>query len=47
MEPHYLSDSLLNIAVEHRDRIYPDVVMSSGDWREGKKKEGAKETAAL
>lgn len=51
LEPHYLSDSLLdsllNIAIEHRDRIDPDVVMPSVDWREGKRKEGDRTTAAL
>lgn len=51
LEPHYLSDSLLdsllNIAIEHRDRIDPDVVMPSVDWREGKRKEGDRTTATL
>ena len=50
LEPHYLSDSLLdsllNIAIEHRDRIDPDVVLPSVTWREGKKKE-EREPAAL
>ncbi len=43
LEPHYLGDSLLdsllNIAVEYRDRIDPDVVMPSVDWREGRAKQ--------
>ncbi|MGF1471362.1 MAG: NAD-dependent epimerase/dehydratase family protein [Rubrobacteraceae bacterium] len=50
LEPHYLSDSLLdsllNIAIEHRDRIDPDVVMPSVTWQEGRKKE-EKEPATL
>lgn len=50
LEPHYLSDSLLdsllNIAIEYRDRIDPDVVLPSVTWREGKKKE-EREPAAL
>jgi UDP-sulfoquinovose synthase len=40
LEPHYLSDSLLdslmNIAIEYRDRIDPEVVMPSVNWRTGK-----------
>jgi UDP-sulfoquinovose synthase len=40
LEPHYLSDSLLdslmNIAIEYRDRIDPEVVMPSVSWRTGK-----------
>ena len=40
---HYLSgsllDSLLNIVVEYRDRIYPNVVLPGVTSREGKKKE--------
>ncbi len=40
LEPHYLGDSLLdslmNIAIEYRDRIDPDVVMPSVNWRTGK-----------
>ena len=43
LEPHYLGDSLLdsllNIALEYRDRIDPDVVMPSVDWREGRAKQ--------
>jgi len=39
LEPHYLSDglldSLLNIAVEYRERVDADHVMPSVDWREG------------
>lgn len=41
LEPHYLSDSLLdsllNIAIEHRDRVDADVVMPSVDWRTGRR----------
>ena len=54
LEPHYLSDSLLdsllNIALEYRDRIDPNVVLPSVTWREGRKegeKEGMREPAAL
>ena len=40
LEPHYLSDglldSLLNIAIEYRDRVDPDHVMPSVDWRKGR-----------
>jgi UDP-sulfoquinovose synthase len=40
LEPHYLGDalldSLLNIAVEYKDRVDPDVVMPSVNWRTGK-----------
>jgi UDP-sulfoquinovose synthase len=43
LQPHYLGDSLLdsllNIALEYRDRIDPDVVMPSVDWREGRAKQ--------
>ena len=38
LEPHYLSDSLLdsllNIAVRHRDRVREDVILPRVDWRE-------------
>ncbi|MDQ4043528.1 MAG: NAD-dependent epimerase/dehydratase family protein [Actinomycetota bacterium] len=37
LEPHYLSDglldSLLNIALEYRDRVDPEVIMPRVDWR--------------
>ena len=40
LEPHLLGDSLLdsllNIALEYRDRIDPEVVMPTVDWRKGK-----------
>jgi UDP-sulfoquinovose synthase len=40
LEPHLLGDSLLdsllNIALEYRDRIDPEVVMPTVDWRRGK-----------
>ena len=43
LEPHYLGDSLLdsllNIAVEYRDRVDTDHVMPSVDWRTGRSKE--------
>jgi UDP-sulfoquinovose synthase len=43
LEPHFLGDSLLdslmNIAIEYRDRIDPDVVMPSVNWRTGKAKQ--------
>src|SRR5215216_5440115 len=43
LEPHYLSDSLLdsllNIAVEYRERVDVDHVLPSVDWRTGRAKE--------
>ena len=43
LEPHFLGDSLfdslLNIAVEYRDRVDTDHVMPSVDWRTGRSKE--------
>ena len=43
LEPHLLGDSLLdsllNIAIEYRDRIDPDVVMPTIDWRTGRAKQ--------
>jgi UDP-sulfoquinovose synthase len=43
LEPHYLSDSLLdsllNIAVEYRERVDVDHVLPSVDWRTGRSKE--------
>ena len=43
LEPHYLGDSLLdsllNIAIEYRERIDPEVVMPSVNWRTGKAKQ--------
>ena len=43
LEPHYLGDSLLdsllNIAVEYRERVDTDHVMPSVDWRTGRSKE--------
>ncbi len=39
LEPHYLSDSLLdsllNVALEHRDRIDQDIIMPRVNWRTG------------
>src|SRR5919199_1297063 len=43
LQPHYLGDSLLdslmNIAIEYRDRIDPDVVMPTVNWRTGRAKQ--------
>jgi len=43
LEPHYLGDSLLdsllNIAVEYRDRVDVDHIMPRVDWRTGRAKE--------
>jgi UDP-sulfoquinovose synthase len=43
LEPHYLGDSLLdsllNIAIEYRDRVDTDHVMPSVDWRTWRSKE--------
>ena len=43
LEPHYLGDgildSVLNIAMQYNDRIDPDVVMPSVNWRTGKSKQ--------
>lgn len=43
LKPHYLGesllDSLLNIAVEYRDRVDTDHVMPSVDWRTGRSRE--------
>jgi UDP-sulfoquinovose synthase len=39
LEPHYLSDSLLdsllNVVLEHRDRVDPEVIMPRVNWRTG------------
>ncbi len=39
LQPHYLGesllDSLLNIAIEHRDRVDPDLIVPRVDWRQG------------
>jgi UDP-sulfoquinovose synthase len=41
LEPHYLSDSLLdsllNIALEYRERIDVDAIMPNVDWRTGRR----------
>ncbi|MGB3682864.1 MAG: NAD-dependent epimerase/dehydratase family protein [Rubrobacteraceae bacterium] len=41
LEPHYLGesllDSLLNIALEHRDRIDPDAIAPKVSWRAGER----------
>jgi UDP-sulfoquinovose synthase len=38
LKPHHLSDSLLdsllNIAIEHRERIRPEVIVPHVDWRQ-------------
>jgi UDP-sulfoquinovose synthase len=43
LEPHYLSDSLLdsllNIAVEYRDRVDVDHIMPQVNWRKGRAKQ--------
>ena len=43
LEPHYLGesllDSLLNIAIEYRDRVDIDHIMPRVDWREGRAKQ--------
>jgi len=43
LEPHYLSDSLLdsllNIAVEYRDRVDVDHIMPQVNWRRGRAKQ--------
>jgi UDP-sulfoquinovose synthase len=43
LEPHYLGDSLLdsllNIAVEYRDRVDVDHIMPRVDWRTGRAKQ--------
>jgi UDP-sulfoquinovose synthase len=50
LEPHLLGDSLLdsllNIALEHRDRIDAEVVMPTVDWRKGKAKQRVHKTPA-
>src|ERR671910_3397098 len=50
LEPHYLGDSLLdsllNIAIEYRDRVDTDHVMPSVDWRTGRSKERVTKTPA-
>lgn len=37
LQPHYLSgsllNSLLNVALEHRDRVDPEVIMPRVNWR--------------
>ena len=52
LEPHYLGDSLLdsllNIAVENRERVDTDHIMPSVDWRTGRSMERVtKEPSAL
>jgi UDP-sulfoquinovose synthase len=43
LEPHYLGesllDSLLNIALEYRERVDEEHIMPRVDWREGRAKE--------
>ena len=50
LEPHYLSDSLLdsllNIAVEHRDRIRGDVIFPHVNWRHTHNRPGAETATA-
>ncbi len=39
LQPHYLGesllDSLLTIAIEHRDRVDPNLIFPRVDWRQG------------
>jgi UDP-sulfoquinovose synthase len=48
LEPHLLGDSLLdsllNIAVEYRERIDPEFVMPTVDWRRGKARQRVHKT---
>src|ERR671915_177187 len=50
LEPHYLSDSLLdsllNIAIEYRDRVDVDHIMPQVDWRKGRAKQRVMKTPA-
>ena len=50
LEPHYLSDSLLDsllsIAVEYRDRVDVDHIMPRVDWRKGRAKQRVMKTPA-
>src|ERR671932_1667211 len=50
LEPHYLSDSLLdsllNIALEYRDRIAPESIMPRVNWRKGRAKQRVMKTPA-
>jgi UDP-sulfoquinovose synthase len=50
LEPHLLGesllDSLLNIALEYRERIDPEVVMPTVDWRKGKARQRVHKTPA-
>jgi UDP-sulfoquinovose synthase len=50
LEPHYLSDSLLdsllNIAIEYRDRVDVDHIMPRVDWRKGRAKQRVMKTPA-
>ena len=50
LEPHLLGesllDSLLNIALEYRERIDPEVVMQTVDWRKGKARQRVHKTPA-
>src|SRR5690606_32231724 len=49
--PHLLSDSLLdsllNIAIEHRDQIDVDAIRPRVDWRDPKSSTGVSAAAAL
>jgi UDP-sulfoquinovose synthase len=50
LKPHYLSDSLLdsllNIAVEYRDRVDVDHIMPQVDWRKGRAKQRVMKASA-
>ncbi|BBL78698.1 NAD-dependent dehydratase [Rubrobacter xylanophilus] len=51
LEPHYLSesllDSLLNIALEHRDRVDVEAIMPRVDWRGNRRDEVTPEPSTL
>jgi len=37
----YLIDSLLNVAIEHRDRVQQDVIFPRVNWRETRNRQGS------
>jgi UDP-sulfoquinovose synthase len=49
LEPHYLSesllDSLLNIAIDYRERVDSEVVMPSVSWKAGKQRKAVQNAA--
>jgi UDP-sulfoquinovose synthase len=50
LDPHYLSDSLLdsllNVALEHRDRVDPEAIMPRVSWRTGHARQRAVKSPA-